>query len=198
ADDDLRRVLMLAVLAHDFGKPSTTVQTEKQGRLRWTSPAHGIAGLGPTESFLQRIGAPHRLAPRILPLVQHHLAHIDTPDGEFSDAHLRRLSRRLEPASLTELLAVMRADARGRPPTDPAPTLATLTRLEQRSHELALRDAAPRPLLQGRHLIARGLTPGPDFSPVLAAAYDAQLDGAFSDEEGSLNWLDQYLKRAEK
>ena len=30
---------------------------------------------------------------------------------------------------------------------------------------------------------------GPDFKPVLNAAFEAQLDGAFSDEEGGLAWL---------
>jgi iron complex transport system ATP-binding protein len=50
-------------------------------------------------------------------------------------------------------------------------------------------DAAPRAILQGRHLIAVGLAPGPEFKALLAAAFEAQLDGAFGDEANALIWL---------
>ena len=49
--------------------------------------------------------------------------------------------------------------------------------------------AAPRPIIQGRHLIALGRVPGPAFGPILDAAFEAQLDGAFGDEAGGLAWL---------
>ena len=34
-----------------------------------------------------------------------------------------------------------------------------------------------------------GRRPGPDFKPILHAAFEAQLDGAFTDEAGGLAWL---------
>jgi tRNA nucleotidyltransferase (CCA-adding enzyme) len=46
-----RRILMLAVLAHDFGKPATTVFAERRGQLRWISPGHECAGLPLVERF---------------------------------------------------------------------------------------------------------------------------------------------------
>lgn len=40
----------------------------------------------------------------------------------------------------------------------------------------------------GRHLIDR-MDPGPEMGAILARAYEAQLDGAFSNLEGALDWL---------
>ena len=47
-------------------------------------------------------------------------------------------------------------------------------------------EAAPKPLVMGRHLIALGLEPGIHFKELLGACFEAQLDGEFSDLEGAL------------
>ncbi len=188
-----RRLLMLAVLAHDFGKPATTARTERRGQLRWTSNGHESAGVAPTESFLERIGAPLDHAPFITPLVAHHLVHHHGQDDHFSDNQLRRLARKLHPATLDDLCLVMLADARGRPPLDSTDSEKLIATLRERATELALQDAAPKPILQGRHLIEHGLRPGPAFSTILDAAFEAQLDGAFHDSETAFIWLNNYL-----
>jgi tRNA nucleotidyltransferase (CCA-adding enzyme) len=61
--------------------------------------------------------------------------------------------------------------------------------LVAKAHALAIADAAPKPILQGRHLLALGMKPGPDFKPILDAAFEAQLDGAFADEAGAVAWV---------
>lgn len=189
-----RRRLMLAVLAHDFGKPATTVQEERRGRLRWTSNGHEAAGVAPTKSFLQRIGAPLDHAPQISPLVALHLVHHHGDGDSFSDRQVRRLAQKLSPATIDDLCLVMSADARGRPPLDPTDSEALIATLRARAAELALQDTSPRPILQGRHLIEHGMKPGPAFAPVLAQAFEAQLDGAFHDTESALIWLSDYLQ----
>jgi len=65
--------------------------------------------------------------------------------------------------------------------------------LRAKAEELRLRDAAPKPLLFGRHLIARGLRPGAQFGKLLDEAFEAQLEGAFTDLEGAEKWLDAHL-----
>jgi tRNA nucleotidyltransferase (CCA-adding enzyme) len=45
----------------------------------------------------------------------------------------------------------------------------------------------------GRHLIALGLKPNPGFTPIIDAAFEAQLDGAFTDEPGGVAWLRRRL-----
>jgi tRNA nucleotidyltransferase (CCA-adding enzyme) len=196
SDARRRRLLLLAVLLHDVGKPACTREEEKpagSGRLRWTSPGHEAAGVAPAEAFLRRIGAPLDHAPAITPLVANHMVHHHGGPEGLSASALRRLARRLHPATLADLAAVMRADARGRPPLTGADSLPLIARLLVRGGELALTDRAPRPLLLGRHLIAAGLAPGPAFKTTLDAAFEAQLDGAFANESEALIWLRKNL-----
>lgn len=189
-----RRMLMFAVLAHDFGKPATTKQEVKRGQLRWVSPGHEAAGGPLATSFLRRIGAPLELDAPVTALVVNHLAH-HHGQAEFTDTSVRRLARRLVPATIQDLAAVMRADSQGRPPLTSPDTLARIDALLARAESLALAATAPRPLMLGRHLLALGRQPGPAFKPALDAAFQAQLDGAFADEAGGLNWLRDYLQR---
>jgi len=191
----LRRKLTFAVLAHDFGKPATTFVSERNGVKRILSPGHETAGTAPTETFLRRIGAPLELATHICPLVKNHLAHYSGQPAEttFSDSAVRRLARRLAPATIEELLIVMRADHDGRPPLHDAETLARIDALGEKARGLALADSAPKPLVLGRHLIALGWHPGPEFKAVLDAAFEAQLDGQFHDEDAGRLWLAEFL-----
>jgi tRNA nucleotidyltransferase (CCA-adding enzyme) len=188
APDDRRRLLSFAVLAHDFGKPPTTQHAERRGAMRWVSPGHEAAGGPLAESFLRRIGAPLDLDAPVKALVVNHLAHHHGREGEFSDTQVRRLARRLEPASIDELAVVMAADALGRPPLPSSEILSLVGRLQKRAGELAVESSAPKPLVLGRHLIAMGMKPGPDFRPLLDAAFEAQLEGAFGDEAGGVAW----------
>jgi tRNA nucleotidyltransferase (CCA-adding enzyme) len=188
-----RRVLLFAVLAHDFGKPATTVQAERHGRLRWVSPGHEPAGGPLAESFLRRIGSPLEQIEYVRPLVVNHLAH-HHGNIEISDTSVRRLARRLAPASIDQLCTVMRADHDGRPPLHSPEILQRIDTLQQRARALALAATAPKPLVLGRHLLALGLKPGPDFKPFLDAAFEAQLNGAFADEAGGATWLKSHLQ----
>lgn len=193
ANPALRRVLMFAVLAHDFGKPATTRQELKRGQLRWVSPGHEAAGGAPATAFLRRIGAPLELDAPVTALVVNHLAH-HHGQAEFTDAGVRRLARRLVPATIQDLTTVMRADSLGRPPLASAETDARIDALLAHAEALALAATAPRPILLGRHLVALGHQPGPAFKPALDAAFQAQLDGAFTDEAGGITWLRAYLQ----
>ncbi len=187
-----RRMLMFAVLAHDFGKPATTVRAEKRGVLRWTSPAHEAIGGPIATAFLRRIGAPLDLDAPVAALVVNHLAH-HHGGGEFSETSVRRLARRLAPATIDDLALVMRADANGRPPLVSPEIHARIDELCTAARALALADAAPKPILLGRHLIALGPKPGREFQPIIDAAFEAQLDGAFADETSGLVWLRRCL-----
>ena len=102
---------------------------------------------------------------------------------------MRRLALRLTPATIEDLAVVMTADSLGRPPLPATEILALVGRLRARADALAIEVHAPKPIILGRHLVALGRRPGPEFKPVLDAAFEAQLDGAFSDEAGGLAWL---------
>lgn len=190
ADETTRRVLMFAVLAHDFAKPQTTHEAEREGRMRIVSPGHEEQGGPVAENFLTRIGAPNEIKERVVPLVKHHLAHLQT----ISDRGVRRLANFLKPATIAELCLVMTADHFGRPPK-PRVIPEGIIALQSKAEELRLRDAAPKPLLQGRHLIACGMKPGQQFGALLDEAFEAQLEGRFTDLDGALLWLENRVGR---
>jgi tRNA nucleotidyltransferase (CCA-adding enzyme) len=194
SDPARRRCLMLAVLAHDFGKPSTTIRAERRGALRWTSPGHEEAGGPLAETFLRRIGAPLALIDWVRPLVLHHLAH-HHGQAEFTASAVRRLARKLAPATIDDLCVVMWADHLGRPPFVPPESEVRIQALRDMAHALAVQNNAPRPLILGRHLVELGLAPGPQFKSILDAAFEAQLEGAFTDEAGGRKWLAEHLQR---
>lgn len=186
SDTDSRIVYTLAILAHDFGKAETTRHEVVDGTTRIISPGHEEASLRLAEQFLIRINAPLAIRERVAPLVFNHMFSF----RELSDHAVRRLARRLEPETIDGLSLVMIADSMGRPPR-PAKVPDSVKRLLAKAHDLNVRQSAPKPILQGRHLIDLGLTPGPAFGEILRAAYEAQLEGSFQDVRGALAWLEK-------
>jgi tRNA nucleotidyltransferase (CCA-adding enzyme) len=187
ADEETRTVLMLAVLSHDFAKPATTHEAEKDGRRRIVSPGHEEAGGPWAAQFLERIQAPIAVRERVIPLVTNHLAHLQA----LNDRAVRRLARRLAPETIEHLCVVMTADQFGRPPM-PRVIPESILNLRARAGQMELQAAAPKPLMLGRHLIALGLHPGAEFGRVLDAAFEAQIDGAFQDVAGGFRWLEDH------
>lgn len=50
-------------------------------------------------------------------------------------------------------------------------------------------EEGPKPLVQGRDLIALGVKPGPAMGDVLRQAFEAQLDGEFATLEDGVRWI---------
>ena len=173
-----RFTVVMAALAHDFGKVTHTQRTG--GRI--TSHGHAAAGVEPAQAFLRSVGCPEGLITRITPLVREHMCCTGRP----TKPAVRRLARRLVPATMAELTLVCGADRAGRGDPD-APNLA-LPWLAAAA-DLHVTERPSKGLLTGDHLIAAGMTPGPAFRPLLAAALAAQDAGEFEDEAGALRWL---------
>ena len=180
-------VVGLAVLCHDLGKPSTTHRAE-DGRLR--SPKHEPEGDGPTRAFLARLTNQTDLIEQVVPLVRRHLAPRVFHNDKAGDGAIRRLARQVK--RIDRLVRVAEADLAGRPPRkDEFPEGPWLL---EKAEELKVRDSEPKPIVLGRHLVERGMEPGPSFGPLLEECFEAQLDGAFADESGGLSYLDEILK----
>ena len=190
-DSERKTTLMFATLCHDLGKARRTRYVEFKGALRWTSPGHDQESGWLSESLMTRIGAPNTLKEKIRALVANHHFLNSFVDSQPSDASLRRLSTRIQPATTNELYYVMWADHHGRPPLLSEKQEERLVYFNRRIRELAVEDAAPKPILQGRHLIGKKLKPGPQFKSILSKAYEAQLKGAFDDLDGALDWVEE-------
>ncbi len=172
--------VMLAALAHDFGKPATTEFIE--GRLR--SRGHEAAGVAPAESFLSRINVHtidgYNVRGQVISLVREHLkpGEFFKKRDEVGDGAFRRLARRCEPDLLYR---VAKADSLGRnAPWVPREKWYGSEAQEwfiQRARELDVAQRPPEPLLLGRHLLALGIEPGPRVGEITRAVYEMQLDG---------------------
>ena len=177
-------VVGLAVLCHDFGKPATT--RFERGRIR--SLGHDEAGLAPTLSFLRRLTNEERILREVPPLVQCHMQPFSLWRSGARDGAIRRLALRV--VRIDRLIRVAQADDEGRlPELIDGKTGEELKWLAERAEQLRIAAAAPKPILMGRHLIAMGLKPSGRFGEWLSKAFEAQLDGAFSDLDGAIAYF---------
>ena len=183
-DEHDRLVLMLAALAHDFGKPETT----KMEDGRWRSRGHCEAGVEHAVRFLERIGAPLAIIAEVPPLVSEHLVHagINNPTPRA----VRRLANRIAPASIEALGRVVEADHGGRPPLPKGNPLRVWVEM---AHELNVFSDKPQPILMGRHLIDMNVQPGRPMGVLLNRAFEAQLDGVFDNLEDALQWASDHM-----
>lgn len=173
-----RLVIVFAALLHDLGKVTHT--QHEDGRI--TSHRHAEAGVAPARAFLSSIGCPQGVTERIVPLIAEHM----NCQGGPKKSAVRRLARRLVPATLAELALVVGADRKGRgDPDAPNPAEAWL----EIGRDLTVHERPAKGLLTGDHLIAAGMKPGPAFKPLLAGALAAQDAGEFDDEDGAVRWL---------
>lgn len=183
-----RLVLLLAALCHDLGKPATT----QFDTGRWRATGHPEAGIEPTERLLARMQTPPELLEPLRPLVREHLVHAQTG---MTARSIRRMLRRLQPATLPQLVRLIEADLSGRPPLPRGLTPAVAAWVARAEEQLSavLAEAATgdvqTPLLQGRHLIDLGHQPAVWFGKVLRECHAAQLAGEFANEAEGLQFL---------
>ncbi len=193
--DDLERpqqvAVMLGAVCHDLGKPATTAVID--GRIR--SMNHEEAGVAPTHALLDRLNVHsmngYDVRRQVIGLVAQHLKpgmwHT-SPDG-VGDGAFRRLARRVD----LELLArLAKSDCLGR--TGPFDCSA-MDWFLNRARALGVEHAPPAPLLLGRHLLALGMTPGPEIGRILKAVYERQLDGQFTTLEAAVAAARELLAR---
>ena len=178
--------LMLAALAHDFGKVTAT--TESGGVIH--AYGHEEAGLPPAEDFLRRVigeKALHRCVKNLVAL------HMKPNAMALSGASVKSTNRLLDAAiEPGDLILLALADHRGSrcdpPRPDPEPFLRQ--RLE------IYRAAMAHPMVTGSDLISAGLTPDRDFSQLLAYARKLHLAGL--DREAALRQTLAYARKLSK
>ena len=185
-----RLTLMFAALLHDVGKPLTLIEREPGV---WLSPGHPEAGIPLVQSFLETMKVPGWLVEIVSPLVREHQAHIRHPRGEMpSDTQVRRLAYRLAPANMRLWVDLVAADACGC--NNDMIAHSTQPWLDA-AKRLGLIDVPPRPMLQGRDLIALGMEPGREMGEILKIAFEAQLDGEFLTHEEATVWLKDFVAK---
>ena len=188
-DDEWEDLIVgLAVLCHDFGKPSTSY-TDENGRIR--SPRHDVEGVPIAQRFLKRLTRQKKIFEEVLPLVEQHMRPLALYRDGAGDSAIRRLAARVK--RVDRLTRVAHADKNGRPPIAPDDFPEGKWLLE-RAAQLAIEDNAPKPILLGRHLVELGIKPGKHFGKILDRVYEAQLDGTFTNESRGREYLKEAIK----
>jgi len=176
-DEKADLILMFAALCHDLGKPVTTIWDPEKKRL--TSNGHDVEGPKYARPFLARVNAPNWLVEPVLILVQEHLKPFEYVAQKAGSAAYRRLVRRMKGTSLQLLAKLALADAEG--------SLCYSTHIQtkedveefvRRASDIGVANlqAPPDDVVKGRHLLARGMQPGPHIGDILKRCREIQDD----------------------
>lgn len=154
--------LAWGALLHDVGKPGTFRVAD---RIRFDG--HVEEGVRLARWILTRLRFSREQLEQIEALVANHMRFKDVP--HMKDSTLKRFLRLPDFEEHLELhrLDVMSSNRR----------LESYTLVKEKLAELSEEELKPSRLLTGADLIAAGYTPGPQFTEILGAVEDAQLEG---------------------
>jgi tRNA nucleotidyltransferase (CCA-adding enzyme) len=170
--EEWRLAFVFGALLHDVGKPSITTEDLK-------AIGHDEAGVPVAEAFMQSMTADKDLVEKVLAVVGCHMSPGNNHRGNAGDSAWRRLHNRLR---LDVAGWISRCDYCGSflPGTYRADDMSLVhppSALAWAQFEkLGVEKVAPT--LLGRHLVERGMKPGPAFKAILQRAYEAQLENA--------------------
>jgi poly(A) polymerase len=171
--------LALGALLHDVAKPRCAQRTQK----RITFYGHCEIGAEMAVEICQRLRRSRETWERVAFLVRDHLRLLHAPEMRLST-----LKRFLGQDGIEELLELARLDALAS-----NKDLTYYNFCTQQLSELSAEDIKPAPLLRGHDLLEMGFVAGPQFSRILAAVADAQLDGTLATREQALAWVREHF-----
>lgn len=179
--------VMLGALCHDLGKAVTTVQVAN-GRIR--SPGHAQAGVELARTFMHKLCVPAKTAKKVERLVFDHMflpTIVDVKDGA-----IRRLAKRLDPATVQELIWVTEAGFSGRKLERTDRSLINL--FQKRADELAVLKSPMDRLIRGKDLLELGVRTGLGMGKILKELETAQINGAFNLLEEGIAYYKAHLQ----
>ena len=180
--DEVPDSIFLSVLFHDIGKPATFSFDPAEGRIRFSG--HDTVGTRMTLELMQRLRFPNEQIDRVVSAVANHMVFKDVT--KMRVAKLKRFMARTGFDEEVELHRVDCASSHG--------DLSNIEFLREKAAEFASEPLIPRPLINGRDLIALGLRPGPEFKPLLEAVETAQLENRVSTHEEALTLVREKIR----
>ncbi|MDE1160831.1 MAG: CCA tRNA nucleotidyltransferase [Acidobacteriaceae bacterium] len=180
--------LAWGMLLHDVGKPVTFTPPDpaKPGdRIRFNG--HAERGVEIAREICNRLRMSNEEKEQILALVKHHMQF-----GDVEKMKASTLKRFLRLPHFDEHLALHYADA-----TSSHGAMGAYEYAKQHFEQSEEKELRPTLLIGGAELIAMGMKPGPQFSRILVAAEDAQLEGRFSTREEAIEWVREHFSSGE-
>jgi poly(A) polymerase len=173
--EDCSPTLAWGALLHDVGKPATFRRAPD--RIRFDG--HVEVGVRIAEQILGRLRFSREDEEQIVALIQNHMRF-----GDVEKMKASTLKRFFRLPDFPEHLALHRIDC-----LSSHADLSLYEYARQRYETTPEEEVRPRLLVTGRDLIDAGYPPGPEFKAMLAAAEDAQLEGAVTTREEALAWI---------
>lgn len=177
---------MLTALCHDFGKAVCTQKID--GKL--CSRHHETLGLPIAERFLLRLTNETKIISYVKNLIEHHMR----PNAIAAFGSSVKATNKMfdSVGAAKDLFYFAKADHFGRICTKESPFHEEFLLERLRIYEDTMRE----PYVMGRDLLSAGLTPGPDFSQLLAHAHKLRLAGV--KKEAALKQTLAYAKELKK
>ena len=175
--DDPSLSLVLSVLLHDIGKPSTYSYDEESDRIRFNG--HDKIGAEMASDILKRLKFPNKVIEEVTEMVANHMTFKDVQ--KMREAKLKRFMARPTFEDETELHRVDCLGSWG--------GLDNYDFLNQKRTEFDNEPIIPPPLLTGNDLIEIGWEPGPKLGEVLTKVQDMQLEKNLNSKEEALDWV---------
>jgi poly(A) polymerase len=161
----------LGVLLHDVGKPPTLTIKD---RIRFDN--HCQVGAEMADQICTRLRLSRKQTEKVVELVKDHL--------RFKDVRLMReskLKRFLRGEHFADHLELHRLDCLAS-----HGDLSNWEFCKQKLEEIGPEAMRPERLVTGHDLIQMGYVPGPQFSEILTAVEDAQLEGRIKDRAAAV------------
>ena len=168
--------LVLSVLFHDLGKPSTRI-VDETGRIRFNG--HEGVSAEISHRIMQRLRFPNEVIDAVIPAVRLHMSFKDVPNMRVST-----LKRMMARPTFEDELELHRVDCLGS-----HGMLDNHAMLIAKREEFSHQPLIPPPLINGDDLISLGWKPGKQFSQVLQSVQNRQLEGTLGSREEALAWV---------
>jgi tRNA nucleotidyltransferase (CCA-adding enzyme) len=198
-DEPRKLALLLAALYHDSGKVTTTQWEFKKGRMVIITHGHDITGEKITEDVFNRFKIyswkGYDLRKTALALIKcHHRASELWQNREvLTKKAFNRLNADMN-GEIELLVYLDVADRAGRSET-PVDSLDNQGQwLLDKYEELKISKDNLKPIILGRDLIDKGISPGPQMGQILDRLYQLQLDNEFETKEKGLKLADQIIQ----
>lgn len=176
-------IMVMAALAHDLGKPSTT--RFEDGRIR--SNGHDVAGVKPAGALLARITQTKSIVDAVLKLVRYHMTPIALVKNDSSPAAYKRLALKLSPGcTLYDLYMLAKADKSARNSEQQKPlSVCSEPLIEEfliRAQQYGVAYGPEEPVLMGADFLDV-CTPGPQIGMLVQKAYELQIEQSIKDKK---------------
>jgi poly(A) polymerase len=164
-----------SVLLHDVGKPATMVVAED--RIRFSN--HDVTGGRIARAVLERLKAPSRLIDDVFSIIANHMNFMNVQKMRLST-----LKKFLARPTIEDEMELHRVDCLAS-----HGDVSNYDFIRTKQKELPVEEIKPPALINGRDLIAMGMTPGPSFGRILDEAYDLQLEEKLTTLDDAIEWV---------